>query len=1019
MKLQFKKQQFQENAAQAVVDVFKGQPYSRGLDFMRDLGSTGDQPTLDLGNVGALGIRNTAIDVTKVDLKKNIEAVQYRNGLEPKAELTAGDLRLTIEMETGTGKTYTYIKTMFELHRQYGWSKYIIVVPSIAIREGVLQSFQLTQDHFAQEYNEHINFFIYNSEQLTMLDQFASDNRMQAMIINTQAFNARGEAARRIRMELDSFRSRRPIDVVAATHPILIIDEPQSVLGTNLQNATRQGLQEFKPLFTLLYSATHRATDKQNMIYRLDAMDAYNQKLVKEINVRGVVQKGSDTSTGFIFLQEIVLTPAGPVARIIYEKKKQTVGSRHVTELANIGFNLYEHSDRLEEYRNGYIIDNIDGFARTISLRNGIQLQEGESYGAANEELIRRIQIRETITAHLHKERKLFYKQIKVLSLFFIDHVNNYRLYDGGQHNGKYADIFEEEYRAAVEAFSPEFGEDEYIQYLRSFTAEQVHQGYFSRDKKTGNFIEGAIESKTKESKDESAYNLIMADKRKLLDMKVPVRFIFSHSALKEGWDNPNVFQICTLKDSDNVTKKRQEVGRGMRLCVNQAGERQDSDTLGGDVFAINNLTIIASESYASFADALQKEIAEAVADRPIVVTAELFRDYKYTDKDGNRQTITEDAANGIHFVLITGAYIDRKGNLTQKYFTDKEQGTLDFTDEFNPIKDVIIGRLDQVFNPSKIRPKDDRRIKEGHFINKNFDKKEFQALWKKINQQTFYTVDFETAELVKKAIERIDKELIVSHVRIEVTGGTLGTIHDKQQLELGDAFIEGETYDANRNIAKPVNHIEYDLIGKLVEKTHLTRRAIVEILKGIKPATFALFKVNPEEFIQRVGSIINSQKAIAVVESITYHRLDKRHDSDIFTTNTIRGVLGENAIESTKSLYDLVVVDSKTVELPIAEELEKRQQVAVYTKLPRGFYINTPMGHYNPDWAVVFEESDELKHIYFIAESKGTLSSAGRRDDENKKIDCARKHFATISGSDVVYDVITNYSELLDKVMK
>lgn len=1013
-KLQFKKQPFQEEAAQAVVDVFRGQPYSQGFSFIRDLGNADNAPTLELDNVGTFGVRNDEIN-SQVDLKKNIEDVQFRNGLEPKAELDERYLSLTIEMETGTGKTYTYIKTMFELHKQYGWSKYIIVVPSIAIREGVLHSFQVTSDHFAAEYNEHINYFVYNSEQLNMLDLFASDNRMQAMIINSQAFNARGEAARRIDKELDSFRSRKPIAVVAATRPILIIDEPQSVLGANRGNVTRQKLLNFNPLFALRYSATHRDTDKQNMIYRLDAIDAYNRKLVKEINVRGVVQVGTDASTGFVFLQEIVLTPTGPKARIVYEKK-QTVGSHSVTELVDKGFDLYSHSGQLEEYRDHYVIDEIDGLNRTISFRNGIHLREGERFGAANEELIRRIQIRETIAAHLRKERKLYYRGIKVLSLFFIDHVDNYRCYDGGQHNGKYADIFEEEYRAAIERFTPEVGEDEYVQYLCKFSAENVHNGYFSRDKRTGHFTNG--EEKNKESQDESAYDLIMTNKERLLDMNEPTRFIFSHSALKEGWDNPNVFQICTLKDSDNQTKKRQEVGRGMRLCVNQAGERQDSDTLGSDVFAVNNLTVIASESYTSFAEALQQEIADAVPDRPICVTPELFHHYKYIDSNGKQQTIEQDEAKKIYHVLKTEDYVDCYDKLTKKYFDDKEQGKLNFTDEFNPIKEVIVKRLNQVYNPSSICPKDDRKIKEGHFISSNFDKQEFQTLWRKINQQTYYTVSFETEELVKKSIERIDKELVVSHVRIEVGTGTLGTIRDRQQLELGDAFIRGET-NPEHNIVTTNNKVVYDLIGKLVETTNLTRRAVVDILKGIKPVSFDMFKVNPEEFIQRVGAIINSQKAISVVESITYHRLDKYHESNIFTANAVRGILGENAIESTKSLYDLVVVDSKTVELPIAEELEKRRQVVVYTKLPHGFYINTPMGHYNPDWAIVFEESDELKHIYFVAESKGTLSSVGRRDWENKKIDCARKHFQAIAGSDVVYDVITNYSELLDKVMR
>lgn len=1020
MKLQFKNQDFQTKAAQAVVDAFIGQPYDSGLSFLRDLGDTGSDPMLlqDDQQDYALGVRNNRIIISNDQLKQNIEAVQRRHDLEPKFEMSADGLRLTIEMETGTGKTYTYIKTMFELRKKYGWSKFIIVVPSIAIREGVLKSLQVMQEHFMEEYNESINFFVYNSEQLTMLDQFASDSRMQAMIINTQAFAARGEAARRITMELDSFRSRKPIEVVAATNPILIIDEPQSVLGANANNVTRENLKKFKPLFALLYSATHRATDKQNMIYRLDAMDAYNQKLVKEITVRAITQRGTDASTGFVFLQEIILSSGEPRARIAFDRKTNT-SHRSASVIVTKGYDLYPNSGELEEYRNGYIIDDIDGNARTITLRNQIVLSEGESYGKVNEDLLRRIQIRETIDAHLRKESKLFLQGIKVLSLFFIDHVDSYRLYDGGQHNGKFATMFEEEYRGAIEAFNTELGDEEYLRYLRRFTAEQVHQGYFSRDKKTGNFIEGKIESRTKESQDQSAYDLIMKDKERLLSLQEPVRFIFSHSALKEGWDNPNVFQICTLKDSDNTTKKRQEVGRGMRLCVNQDGVRQDAETLNGDVFSINNLTVIASESYAQFADALQKEIAEAVADRPVIITPELFKGVQYTDANGNKQTISQDDASGIDYVLKIHGYVDRHGKLTPKYYTDKEAGTLDFTDEFNPLKAVIVKQLDAVFNPSQMRPKDDRTVRTGHFQRQNFDKQEFQSLWRKINAQTFYTVDFKTDDLVRNAITAINKELNVSQVSIEISVGTLGTIRDREQLLRGDAMRQTGTYNPHRRLQDMTNNIPYDLVGKLVEATHLTRRAIVQILQGITPEKFDMFKVNPEEFIQKVGRIINMKKAISVVESITYHRSDKQYEVDVFETSTIKGVLGQNAIESTKSLYDLVVVDSSTVELPIAKELEQRQQVAVYCKLPRGFYINTPLGKYNPDWAIVFNPSEELKHIYFVAESKGTLEASGRREEENKKIDCAKKHFASIADSTVTYDVITNYTDLLDKVMQ
>ena len=986
MKLKFKHQQFQKDAAQAVTDVFFGQPFSDRNTYQIDQGTGG-------GNFfEMIGTSNMPLKLERETLVDNIRSIQMRQGMKPIEHLEGGkDLKLTIEMETGTGKTYTYIKTMYELNAKYGWSKFIIVVPSVAIREGVKKSFDILQDHFAQDYGKRIQYFIYDSSQPTKIDIFASDTNMHVMIINTQAFNARGEDARRIDMKLDSFRSRKPIDVIAATNPIVIIDEPQSVLGANKANATREKLEKFKPLFTLLYSATHRRDDVYNMIYRLDAMDAYNKKLVKKIAVKGIEQKGSTATNGYFNLQEIVISTGNPQARISFDVKAPT-GVKQTTKTVDEGFNLYDHSGELAEYKDGFIIQSIDGREGSVTLLNGQKFYEGDVVGAVNEDALRRIQISETIYTHLERERELYRKGIKVLSLFFIDHVDSYRLYleGGATANGKFAEMFEEEYAKAIESLKLTFNEQDYIDYLKKWQPGQVHQGYFSKDKK-GNFVNSKLERGTTDSNDRDAYDLIMKDKERLLSFEEPVRFIFSHSALKEGWDNPNVFQICTLKNSDNETKKRQEVGRGMRLCVNKLGERQDEDVLGMDVHETNVLTIIASESYDDFAKKLQTEIAEVVADRPVLVTATLFNDQVVYDQSGNTH------------------------RFTHEYHQDKKSKALDF-DEYNAVKDAIVLMLDKIYDPDKLMPDNSRKVREAHFDKNKFDKKEFQNLWKKINTKTYYTVDFETDELIKNAIKEIDDHLAVSEIRIMVGSGELEKIQDKQSLQNQTAMTSAKVKTIH---VKEVigGSVTYDLIGKLVEATQLTRHAIVQILTGIKDATFKQFRINPEEFIIKVGNMINQVKALAVIQHIEYHKMEERFETDIFAESTLKGKLGINAIESSKSLYDLVVVDSQGIEKKFAEELEAHDDVVVYTKLPRGFYINTPMGKYNPDWAIALKEGD-VKHIYFVAETKGSLESGQLRGTEAAKIECARQHFQTISSGDIKYDVVTCYAELMNAVM-
>ena len=873
MKLKYKHQRFQADAAKSVTDIFIGQQYCDSADFLIDQGK--DKKVFDL-----IGFGNQKLMLDRESITENLRQVQMNWGLKP-VEYLQGDISnpmFTIEMETGTGKTYTYIKTMYELNKLYGWNKFIIVVPSIAIREGVQKSFETMQEHFATEYGKRIQFFVYNSKQLSKIDSFASDSGLHVMIINTQAFNSSmnedknqegrsGDAAARIIFsKRDEFGSRRPIDILAQTNPIMIIDEPQSVLGAKKDNATRKGIAKFHPLFTLLYSATHRKDDVYNMVYRLDAMDAYNRKLVKKIEVKGISQLGSTATNGFVYLDEIVIGKGNPQARISFDVKTAN-GFKQTTRLVGEGFNLFEQSGELAEYDNHFIVERIDGIDGSVRFLNGITLYEGDAIGKVNEDVLRRIQIRETIRTHIERERELFSKGIKVLSLFFIDHVNSYRIYDkDGTSNGKFADMFEEEYRNVIQEMQPRFSDEEYVRYLNKFSAEKVHQGYFSQDKKGI-----SVDSKEKEGDNEiRAYDLIMKNKERLLSFEEPVRFIFSHSALKEGWDNPNVFQICTLKDTGSEIKKRQEVGRGMRLCVNKNGERQDQDVLGDGVFDVNILTVIASESYEHFSKQLQSELAEDVADRPVQVTAHLFEDIVMVSSEGKEIKVNRELACEIHEELISNGYV-KKGKLTDKYFNDKKAGTIDLGEELNPIKAGILGRLDTIFNPDSMKPDNARKPKVATFREDLF-KEKFIEVWKRINVKTYYKVDFSTDELIKKAIESIDKYLSVTEIRIVIEDGSLENIRDKQSLQAGVAMTAGKTRTIRVSEAVG-NSVRYDLVGDLVNATGLTRKTIVEILKGIKPTTFAQFKMNPEEFIIKTANIINDAKAIAVIQKIAYER--------------------------------------------------------------------------------------------------------------------------------------------------
>lgn len=1015
MKLQFKHQKFQADAAKAVVDVFAGQPYLTP-SYMMDRGSGYYQQTIT-EEQDYTGWSNQKIVPELNDrlILEHINTIQRANQIKPSMKLE-GRFNLTIEMETGVGKTYTYIKTMYELNRAYGWSKFIVVVPSIAIREGVYKSFQVTQEHFAEEYGKKIRFFIYNSTQLTEIDRFASDNSINVMIINSQAFNAKGKDARRIYMKLDEFRSRRPIDIIAKTNPIVIIDEPQSVEGKQ----TKENLKQFNPLMTLRYSATHKSDSIYNMIYRLDAMEAYNKRLVKKIAVKGITESGSTATESYIYLESINLSKAAPTATIQFDMKGAT-GIRKITRTVSEGYNLYDNSGQMEEYKQGFVVSRIDGRDDSVEFINGIKLYAGDVIGKVSEDQLRRIQIRETILSHIQRERELFYKGIKVLSLFFIDEVAKYKQYDaaGQPMNGSYAEMFEEEYNDVISNLQIGIGEDDYMKYLSAISADKTHAGYFSIDKK-GKMIDSKVARKETTTDDVDAYDLIMKNKELLLDRnpkKSPVRFIFSHSALREGWDNPNVFQICTLKQSSSDVRKRQEVGRGLRLCVNQDGERMDTNVLGNDVHNVNVLTVIASESYDSFANGLQKEIAEAVADRPKAVTAELFIGKVIKDDKGNEQVVDGDTGRAIHFDLIVNGYIDKKGVLTDKYYEDKANGELKIAEEVADSAASVIEIIDSIYDSRAMQPENARSNNvELEVDESKLAMPEFKALWAKINSKSVYVVDFDTDELVRKSIDSLDRKLRVSKIYFKVETGAMEQIKSKEELVSGASFVKEKSASYGNVIAVSSN-VKYDLIGKLVDETGLTRKAIVQILQRIKPETFEQFKINPEEFIIKAATIINDEKATAIIEHITYDVMDDKYGTDVFTDPTIKGRLGVNAMKAKKHLYDHIVYDSSN-EQAFATELDTNTNVAVYVKLPDGFYISTPVGHYNPDWAIAFYEGT-VKHIYFVAETKGSMNSMQLRLIEESKIHCAREHFKAISNGEVVYDVVDSYKTLLDMVTK
>lgn len=1029
MKFKFTIQPYQTDAVESVVRVFEGQPNISALTG----GSTKDQTEKKwLAQMGYdpkwiessgyeeeydIIYRNHEVLLSKEDLLKNIRSMQKENGITLSKELTEGFgvVSLDIEMETGTGKTYVYIKTMFELYKTYGWGKFIVVVPSLAIREGVKKSFEMLQDHFMQIYGFKARCFVYNSKNLHQIDAFSQNGGINVMIINMQAFNAsldenkntegrKGiDAARIIWSERDEFGSRRPIDVISANHPIIILDEPQKMDG----NKTQKAIKKFKPLFSLNYSATHETS--HNLVYALDALDAFKKKIVKKIEVKGIELKNISGMNGYLYLDEIKKSHTKPPqVRIEFNVLRVDGSKKREMHLLKTGDSIYDASKKLEEYK-GVSIENIDPEKLTVTFSNGNTLMVGEACG--NEDDVRRIQIRETIKSHFEKEESLFRQKIKCLSLFFIDKVAKYRDYndDGEELLGEYGKIFEEEYNAYLKNNMEEFSA-EYKSYICSVDVQKTHKGYFSIDKKGR-----AVDSKgTSENDDIAAYELILKRKEMLLSLDEPTRFIFSHSALREGWDNPNVFQICTLKHSDKTTARRQEVGRGLRLCVNNRGERQDVDTCGEELFKnINTLTVVANESYAKFVADLQSEIQESLYERPTKVSEEYFRNKTICLADGKKHTITDDEARGAYNYLVRNNYIDDSGAVTDDYkIAVKTKNFAKMKPELAPLAEGIHKLMQGIFDPSILKEMINKgKKRKNNPLNENWEK--FKDLWERINKKYAYKVEFKSDKLIDAAKDAINSELKIASLSYEVVKGE----------QDGDDFkITGRKTEKLKTAHG--SSVKYDLVGKIAKGTNLTRRTVAAILKGVEEDKRQLFCKNPEKFIAEVVRLINWQKAEVIVGCITYaSSAEEPYSQDIFNISRSSDEY-KNAFQAKHAIQDYILTDGiaeNSVERRFAESLDTADEVIVYAKLPsgpRGFYIPTPVGNYSPDWAIVFKKG-AVKHIFFIAETKGTTDTSEMRPIEKAKIMCARKLFNEICTTGVKYHDVTDYDQLINEVME
>ena len=971
---------YQKDAIDAVVGIFEGQEICQTTFTVTttNIDESGQEDIFSSQNINDLGIGNR-LRLIEEELLENTQHVQLINGLKQSNDLVGKDF--TVEMETGTGKTYVYLRSVFELHQAYGFTKFIIVVPSLAIKEGVYKALQITEQHFKNLYaNVQYDYFVYDSSKREQVRSFATNDYIQIMVINIDAFRksftdpGKETKANLIHRADDRLSGMKPIEFIKSTNPIVIIDEPQSVDTTA---KSKEAIASLNPLCTFRYSATH--VDKHNPLYKLDSIDAYEQKLVKQIEVASLnVQDGHNKA--YIKLVGVD-NRKSPITATIELDINQGGGIKRVKKKVRSGDDLLEISKGRDHY-DGYVINDIycvegEEYIDFTSKPEIVTL--GDTIGGVDEDSQKRLQIRKTIEEHLEKELKLLPQGIKVLSLFFIDKVANYRSYDsdGKTVHGKYAQWFDEEYRQIVAKpkYQSLFGEIDLGQ-----NPEDVHDGYFAADKrKKGDTDDFRREkdSSGKTAADESAYNLIMKEKEKLLSFDSKLRFIFSHSALREGWDNPNVFQICTLNETTSTIKKRQEIGRGMRLAVNQDGDRIHG-------FEVNTLTIMANESYEDFVQQLQKEIEEDEGIRFGMVEKHQFSNIVVAHEGEKPEYLGAEKSENIWQHLIDEGYIDTKGKVQDKLKLDLKDNKVNLPDDVQDVAGPISSMLKKVAGGLNIKNKDERTTVK---LNKQvYLSDDFKALWERIKHKTVYRVDFDASALIDKCAEEIEKNLIVGKTRFT---------YDKAKVATKRSGLEVRDETSQTHVQNIRDYQLPDIVSFLQNETNLTRRSIVNILQKCKKLN--KFKDNPQKFIDEVTTIITNQMRLFIIDGIKYQKIgcDHYYAQEMFEDQELTGYLNKNMLETEKSVYDHVVYDSD-IEETFAREFEKSSDIKLYAKLPGWFKIDTPLGGYNPDWAVLVEQDGQEK-LYFVVETKSSLFSDALRPKEQAKIDCGKAHFEAL----------------------
>ncbi|SAK41761.1 type III restriction system endonuclease [Caballeronia hypogeia] len=982
MKLHFEPNlDYQTQAIAAVCDLFRGQELCR-TEFTVTMktpppvaddmfpGTKPEQLTLGVAE-SDLGVGNR-LTLLDDELHKNLADIQLRSGLPPSSTLASGDF--TVEMETGTGKTYVYLRTIFELNKRYGFSKFVIVVPSVAIKEGVYKTLQITEDHFKGLYaGVPFDYFLYDSMKLGPVRNFATSSNIQIMVVTIGAINKK--EVNNLYKDSEKTGGEKPIDLIKATRPVVIVDEPQSVDG-GLTGAGKNALDEMNPLCTLRYSATH--VHKHHMVFRLDAVDAYERKLVKQIEVASATVEDAYNKP-FVRLVSVA-NRRGMVSAKVELDVATARGVRRQEVTMYDGDDLAQAAKRpiYANFRVGEI--NTAKGQEYLELRypgGEVYLTLGQAHGDVDALAVQREMIRRTIKEHLDKEMRLRPLGIKVLSLFFIDAVDRYRQYDaeGNAKKGDYARIFEEEYRRAAKlpAYQSLFGEIDL-----NGVAEDVHNGYFSIDKK-GDWTDTSESNASSRESAERAYNLIMREKEKLLSFDTPLKFIFSHSALKEGWDNPNVFQICTLREIGSERERRQTLGRGLRLCVNQQGERVRG-------FEVNTLTVIATENYEEFAENLQKEIELDTGIRFGIVEVHHFAALAVADADGRMAPLGVELSKVLWEHLRATGYIDARGKVQDSLKAALKDGELALPVEFEAQRILIAELLRKVSGRLEIKNADERKqvpIRKAIYLSA-----EFNALWDRIKHQTTYRVQFDNAKLVAECIAALNGAPSIAKARLQWR---------KADIAIGKAGVEATEKAGAATVVLDETHIELpDLLTDLQDRTQLTRRTIISILTGSR--RLMDFKRNPQQFIEIAGETINRCKRLALVNGVKYQKLGNEHfyAMELFDQEELTGYLKNMLMNTTKSIYEHVVYDSD-VEKDFADQLEKNSAIKVYAKLPGWFKVPTPLGTYNPDWAVLVATTDGDK-LYFVAETKSSLFADDLRDREIAKIECGRAHFQALA---------------------